>query len=264
MDEVAAYNRARWQALAEACAGFTRPALDLDIASARAMLDPEGRLGPLAGTRVLCLASGGGQQSAAFAVLGARVTVVDLSDAQLQRDHQVAARYGVPIDTVQADMRDLSMLDAGAFQLVWQPYSINFVPDARAVFGQVARVLERHGTYHLQCANPFVLGVGTRSWRGDGYLLTQAYLDGAVVETGDEPWVYRSSPAAHGPIPGPREYRHSLSTILNGLIDQGFVIRHVADGWGFSPDLSAPGGTWDHLVSVAPPWLALWASYQPG
>src|SRR5689334_19273640 len=90
MDDVARYNIERWNALAGANALFTRPALDLDSASARRMLDPEGRLGEIAGSDVLCLAGGGGQQSAAFALLGANVTVVDLAEAQVQRDRDVA------------------------------------------------------------------------------------------------------------------------------------------------------------------------------
>src|SRR6184192_3220933 len=131
MDDVAALNVARWQALADADALFTRPALDLDAASARAWLERGGRvndwLDDLAGKRVLCLAGGGGQQSAAFAILGAQVTVVDLSAAQLERDRQVAARYGVPIEIVEADMRDLSTLNDDVFDLVSHAYSLNFV-----------------------------------------------------------------------------------------------------------------------------------------
>src|SRR5215211_9462383 len=105
MDEVATFNQARWRALAEADALYTRPLLNLDADAARARVDPYGWLGPPEGKRVLCLAGGGGQQSAAFSLLGARVTVADLSDAQLERDAQVAAHYGVEIEIVQADMR---------------------------------------------------------------------------------------------------------------------------------------------------------------
>ena len=96
MDDVTAFNVARWQALADADALFSWPALDLDVVSARALLERGGQFGTwlddLDRKRVLCLAGGGGQQSAAFAVLGARVTVVDLSAAQLERDRQVAAQ----------------------------------------------------------------------------------------------------------------------------------------------------------------------------
>src|ERR1700738_3410669 len=108
MDEISNYNRERWNALARANALFTRPALHLDAATARQKIDPDGRLGELAGKHVLCLASGGGQESVAFALLGVHVTVCDLSDAQLERDREAAAHYGLSIETVQGDMRDLS------------------------------------------------------------------------------------------------------------------------------------------------------------
>src|SRR5688572_9983833 len=97
MDELAKYNIERWKALVEANAVFTRPALELDPISAREKLDPEGRLGQVAGKDVLCLACGGGQQSVAFALLESNVTVFDLSEAQLRRDREAAAHYGVDI-----------------------------------------------------------------------------------------------------------------------------------------------------------------------
>src|SRR5262245_23876261 len=156
MDEIARYNVERWKALAKANALFTRPDWSLDVASARAKLDPEGRLGEIEGKAVLCLASGGGQQSAAFALLGASVTVLDLSEEQLQRDRQAAAHYHVNIQTLQGDMRDLSQLPAQGFDLVWQPYSLNFVPEVHQVFREVARVLRPGGLYRFSCANPFV------------------------------------------------------------------------------------------------------------
>jgi SAM-dependent methyltransferase len=265
MDEVAAFNQARWRALAEADALYTRPALDLDAASARARVDPEGVLGPLAGKRVLCLAGGGGQQSAAFALLGARVTVVDLSEAQLVRDAQVAAHYGVDVEIVQADMRDLSALEAAAFDVVQHAYSINFVPDVRPVFEQVARVIRPGGTYQLMFANPFVHSLNPRSWDGDGYPLRAPYLDGAALQSEDEVWVFRHDDAsgARPAIPGPREYRHALSTVVNGLVEHGFAIQRLADRVSTYPDPDAEPGTWDHFVSIAPPWLLVWCTYQP-
>src|SRR5258708_5752077 len=101
MDEIAHYQSKRWKALAEANALFTRPFFHLTTAEAAERLDPEGRLGKLTGKNVLCLAGGGGQQSAMFALLGAQVTVLDLSQEQLQRDHEVARHYSLAIETVQ-------------------------------------------------------------------------------------------------------------------------------------------------------------------
>ncbi len=259
MDEIARYNIERWKALARANALFTRPYLDLDVRSARARIDSEGRLGEISGKEVLCLAGGGGQQSAAFSVLGARVTVVDLSEEQLQRDRRVAAHYHVEIKTLQGDMRDLSRLGAQSFDIVWQPYSLNFVPDARAVFAQVARVLRRQGIYRFNCANPFFSGLTEKDWNGQGYLVRRPYRDGAEITYADSPWVYQSGES----VPPPREYRHTLSTLVSGLIEQGFVIRHLSDSTDFSPDPNATPGTWEHLTAIAPPWLTFLADYRP-
>jgi SAM-dependent methyltransferase len=264
MDDVARFNQQRWQALADADALFTRPSLDLDAAAARAKVDPDGWLGDVAGQRVLCLGGGGGQQSAAFGLLGAQVTVVDLSVAQLERDRAVAAHYGIAIQTLEADMRDLSALEAGAFDLVYQPYSINFVPDARLVFQQVARVLKPGGRYWLQFANPFVLGVQPGEWNGTGYPISQQYTDGAGLTSEDAVWVYRPRDDGSTPaIPPPREYRHTLSTVVNGLADLGFTVRRLSDQSSIYPDPAATPGTWDHFVAIAPPWLVVLCDYRP-
>ena len=138
MDEVAQYNIERWNALVEANAVFTRPAVHLDPSLAQAELDPERRLGTVVGKDVLCLACGGGQQAVAFALLGAKVTVVDLSAAQLDRDRAAAAHFGVAITMLQGDMRNLACLEAATFDIVYLAYSLGFVPNASVVFQQVA------------------------------------------------------------------------------------------------------------------------------
>ncbi|MEZ4557434.1 MAG: class I SAM-dependent methyltransferase [Caldilineaceae bacterium] len=109
LDAIAAFNRDRWEALVAADVPYARPLLDLDTAGAAATVDPYGLLGDVAGKEVLCLAAGGGQQSAAFGVLGAHVTVVDITAGQLAKDRQVAEHYGFDVTLIQADMRDLSM-----------------------------------------------------------------------------------------------------------------------------------------------------------
>ncbi|MEZ4610359.1 MAG: hypothetical protein R2838_08975 [Caldilineaceae bacterium] len=84
LDAIAALNRDRWEALVAADVPYA-PLLDLDTAGARATVDPYGLLGDVAGKEVLCLAAGGGQQSAVLGVLGAHVTVVDITAASSPR-----------------------------------------------------------------------------------------------------------------------------------------------------------------------------------
>ncbi|HEY0605050.1 MAG TPA: class I SAM-dependent methyltransferase [Herpetosiphonaceae bacterium] len=261
MDDLAQYNQARWEDLAAANVTFSRPWLDLTPATARALVDPAGLLGDVAGKDVLCLASGGGQQSVAFALLGANVTVTDLSPTQLQRDQDAAAHYNLTIRTLQTDMRDLSALESSSFDVVWHAYSINFIPEIQTVLGEVSRVLRDPGMYRIEWANPFVAGISEEEWTGAGYPLKQPYVNGAELVFPDDSWTFEDHTGAQQRVVGPREFRHTLSAVLNGLVQHGFIVLGLWEELSAEPD-AAPG-TWEHLKSIAPPWLTLWAAYRP-
>ena len=105
MDELATFNRERWNALVAAGVQYSQPWLDLTPELARIRLDKRGWLGDVAHQDVLCLATGGGQQSAAFAMLGAKTNVIDLSDAQLAQDRVAATQRTVPIPNARFSAR---------------------------------------------------------------------------------------------------------------------------------------------------------------
>jgi len=261
MDELARYNRQRWEELVEADILYSRPMLELDEGSARAWLDPEGKMGEVAGKEVLCLAGGGGQQSVAFGLLGARVTVLDFSPKQLARDRRAAGHYEVKIKTVCGDMRDLSCLGKGCFDIVWHAHSLGFVPDAREVFAQVAGVLRVGGRYRLDCHNPFFHGLAKEDWDGKGYPLSKPYADGEVVY--DDPhWDVDDGAGRVRRIKGPREFRHTLGTLVNSLISEGFVILGIWEET--TGDRRAEPGSLEHFKAICPPGLTIWSHYQPG
>jgi SAM-dependent methyltransferase len=246
-DEVALANQALWEAEVEKGCGFTIPWLDLDVALLRryangeleSLPDPLTGLGPpgifanIAGKDVLCLASGGGQQSAVFSLLGARVTVVDLTEGQLRGDQEAAAHYGYEVITLQADMRDLGALDADTFDLVYQADSIAYVPDVREVYREVARVLRPGGLYrvkHYQPAIHFVEWQPRMARDSGGYRITKPYAE--RIDRRDD---------------GGIEFRHYMDDIFNGLLDAGLSLQHVVD-WGRhnQPSAEAPPGSWAH------------------
>jgi len=71
-----AYNRRAWDRLVEERQRHTKPARDEDFTEPLAAVNADGWLGEsIAGRRVLCLAAGGGRQSALYAAAGAIVTV---------------------------------------------------------------------------------------------------------------------------------------------------------------------------------------------
>jgi len=260
VDELAQYNRERWNRLAVAGVQFSRPWFDMDRATARTRVDPLNILGDISGKRVLCLAAGGGQQSAAFGLLGADVTVFDLSDEMLARDQAAASRYGLRIKTIRGDARDLSVLPNEAFDAVWQAHSLSFIPDLDRLFDGVVRVLRTAGIYHLSAWNPLAYGADER-WTGTGYLLRDGYIEGAEAVCGDGFWDIVDAEGQTKRVAGPREFRHTLTAIMNGLIAHGFVFLDVhEEPLGHA---GAKPGTWDHFCSVAPPWICIWAVRQP-
>ncbi|MED7929527.1 class I SAM-dependent methyltransferase [Nonomuraea sp. LP-02] len=182
------------------------------------------------------------------------------ASGQLERDRLAAEHYGVGIRAVQGDMRDLSALDGSSFDLVWHPYSLTFVPDARIVFREVARVVGEGGYYYLMCANPFFSGLTHHSWNGEGYTLKHPYTDEAATSYPDQDWVYDRKPDGRH-IREPLEYRQTLSRMVNSLIREGFMLTFLSEVRGDYP--GAEPGSWAHFTGVAPPWLESAWQYCP-
>lgn len=257
MDKIAQYNQRQWEALARANVEFTQPMLSLTLDSARAIWDPNGMIEDASGMNVLCLAASGGQQSVLFGLWGANVTVFDLAPTQLERDQVAADHYGYAIQTMVGDMRDLSALSDSSFDLVFQAYSINFVPSIVSVFQEVARVLRLGGLYHLQWANPFTQSVDDEAWDGETYLLQHPYIDGFEVTQYYPHWDVEDEEGGWTQIESPKEYRHALGTVINGLITNGFTIQHFQEE--ISQERDPEPGTWEHFKSVAPPYFTIWS-----
>ena len=257
------YNRERWQALVNAGIEFSRPFLDMDEARSRKVVDPfdilGSQLGDLTGKDVLCLAAGGGQQSAAFGLLGANVTVFDLTPGMLDNDRLAAEHYGLDITTVQGDMRDLSAFADDSFDIVWHAFSITFVPDAEPVLAEVDRVLRPGGFYRIEWANPFVASMEESDWTGDDYPLRSFYEDGELI-LADTRWDVWDEDGNVAKVEGPREFRHTMSTMVNCLVRHHMVILGL---WEELGDRNAEPGSWEHMKAIAPPWLTIWARYLP-
>ena len=186
MDELTQFNQERWNALVEAGIQYGQPLLDLTPESARTMVDDCGVMAPVGGKDVLCLASGGGQQSPAFALLGARVTVVDFAEKQLAQDALALAHYGLTGRLEQGDMRDLSRFADNSFDLVWHAFSLNFIPDPLPVFDEVRRVLRPGGQYRLQHHNPLAMDADEERWDGYGYPVRTPQIQGQEITFASE------------------------------------------------------------------------------
>ena len=226
--------------------GFTRPARDEDFVNPLAVVDAVGWLnGDIRGQRVLCLAAGGGRQSALYAAAGGLVTVVDISSAMLELDRQVAAERGLEIRTVLASMDDLPMFRDAEFDLVIHPVSTCYVSRIGPVYQEVARVLRPAGIYVSQHKQPASLQAeivpGSR-----GYELVEPYY-----RTGPLPPVDGSRHRESGTL----EYLHRWEEIVGLLCRAGFVIEDLIEPFHAQPD-STPG-TFAHRSRFVAPYVRI-------
>jgi len=258
-------NEKKWDELARNGVLCSQPKLKLTPEAAKNYLNRDGHYNEsLVGKSVLCLASGGGQQSIGFALLGAKVTVVDFSQEQLDKDKLVALKYQKQIRIVKSDMRDLSFCNDEEFDIVYQPYSINYIASVNEVFNEVARVLKPGGKYDLMFHNPYVHGSWKDGcwekewrtdelWKGKGYPIWQPYKDGYPIKTVDPNWNFVNQEDEKVRLESPQEYRHTMSTIINGLISRGLEIVTYKEEVGSS--FESKPGTWEHYKSCLPPWI---------
>lgn len=227
--------------------GFARPASDDEFVDPLRTVD--GGLnwlgGDIRGKRVLCLAAGGGRQGPLYAAAGARVTVVDISPAQLALDREVAAERGLELRTVAASMEGLPMFSTGEFDIVIQPVSTCYVPAVIPVYREVARILRAGGLYISQHKSPVSLQADIKP-ATRGYELLEPYY-----RSGPLPQVVGSRHREAGTL----EYLHRWEELLGGLCRSGFVIEDLIEPVHAKAD--AEPGDWQHRGQFIAPYLRI-------
>lgn len=247
------HNRQAWDARARASARFTRPAPDEEFRDPLAAVDATGWLGGnITGKRVLCLAAGGGRQSALYAAAGAAVTVVDISPEMLVIDREVAAERELAVRTIEASMDDLSALAAASFDIVIQPVSTCYVPDVLEVYRQVARVIVAEGIYVSQHKQPASLQASVKP-SVSGYELVEPYY-----HRGPLPPVSGSSHREAGTL----EFLHRWEELLGGMCRAGFVIEDLIEP--VHADEQAAVGSFGHRSRYAAPYVRIKARRKTG
>jgi SAM-dependent methyltransferase len=106
---------------------------------------PKEWFGELKGKSLLGLASGGGQQMPIFTALGAKCTVFDNSDSQLDLERLVAEREGYKINIIKGDMTKQLPFDDSSFDIIFHPVSNCYIEDVYHVWKECFRVLKDGG-----------------------------------------------------------------------------------------------------------------------
>lgn len=236
------HNRAAWDLLSRAGDRWSIPVSSEEVDAARrgdwkvvltnsAHVPREWFPRDMHGVDVLALASGGGQQGPLFAAAGARVTVLDNSPEQLDKDRYVAERDGLHIRLVEGTMEDLSTFADGSFDLVFNPVSVIFTRDVRRVWREASRVLRVGGTLLAGMLNPI------------NYVFDREALD----ERGEFLVRHRVPFADDRDLPAPKlqarvgrreplEFGHTLTDLIGGQLDAGLdLVGFYEDVFGDAP-----------------------------
>lgn len=247
-----ARNQAAWDYLASVSSSASSPWPPASgAAEAQAWLDEFGWLPWDRLRSVLLLCGAGGQQSATYAGLGLAVTVVDLSAAQLAVDQQVAARRGLSVECVQADVSvpgGLSALAGRTFDLVHQPASTCYLPDPRVCYRSVAALLGVGGLYLSEHWNPVQMQLDEPRWDGEGYRVVRRPGTGEPIRIVD-PSTTEGPDCAY--------FAHRLSDLLGGICDAGFVLERFAERG--AADADAEAGSGEHLGAYLAPFYSVLA-----
>ncbi len=180
---------------------------------------PDDWLSNVSGKKILCLASGGGQQGPVLAAAGGIVTVFDNSDRQLEKDIALSGQFDLGITTAKGNMQDLSVFEDDYFDMIVHPCSNCFIDDIRPVWCESARVTKSGGRLLSGFSNPILYMMDWEKADRTRECLIERRIPYSDLETlsEDEKARYVEEKVAF-------EFGHSLTDQIQGQIEAGFVI----------------------------------------
>ncbi len=227
--DIRSYNRTAWNREVALGNPWTIPVSHEEVEAARrgewkivltpSLPVPQAWFPELAGCRLLCLASGGGQQGPILAAAGAQVTVLDNSPQQLQRDRDVAERERLDIETVEGDMRDLHMFADESFDLVVHPVSNIFIPDVQPVWNEAYRVLRPGASMLSGLTNPVRYLFDRDLWDNENILKPAYKIPYSDTESLPPEELEKYMEAGE-----PLEFSHTLDSLIGGQLQAGFIL----------------------------------------
>jgi SAM-dependent methyltransferase len=196
-------------------------------------------LGDIAGKRVLHLQCHIGRDTLCLVRRGAIATGLDFSGAALDVARRLSRETGLAADFVEGTVDQAPRLTPGPFDLVFSTWgTICWLPDMRQWAKIIASVLAPGGEFYFADLHPaFAVmeeGAGhfVPTWDFQTPANRPLHFADATTYTGDTTILSQQAT---------REWIHSLSAVLGGLIDAGLTItmfrEHEVLPWKGLPSL---------------------------
>ncbi len=184
-------------------------------------------LGDLQGKSVLHLQCHFGQDSISLARLGAEVTGMDLSDKAIEFAKELAGKDTTNAKFICCDVYDLPNHLDGEFDIVFTSYgTIGWLPDLDKWAKVISHFLKPDGKFLIVEFHPFV-------WMFNDEFNEIAYnyfKDKPIVEVKDSSYTDGNFSEKIEDI----SWNHSLSEVINSLINNGLKISHFKE-YDYSP-----------------------------
>lgn len=254
-----AVNRANWDARASIHArGYMVAQLLADSAAlSQVVTFDRPRLGDIAGLDVVHLQCHIGTDTLSLARLGARVTGVDLSGVSLAVARDVAARAGVAIEYVEADVHDApTALGGRRFGVVYTGIgALCWLPSIRRWAETVATLLRPGGRLFVRDGHPVLnslLGLVVGEVHPDSEQQVTISGPGEATPALELPYFERPEPlvwrdevtyGGEGVVESPEsmEWNHGIGEIVTAVLDAGLELtsltEHDSVPWDALPGL---------------------------
>jgi len=210
-------------------------------------------LSDLKGVRVANLLGSHGKLAVSMALLGAEVTVVDISSDNAKYAKELAAAAGVHIEYLVMDVMEFPVEEyAGQFDLVMMELGIlHWIMDLRRFFDIVAGMLKEGGRVILRDYHPFKQKV--LHWKNGQMVASGNYFDDSILK-GTVPYAKFLNEEERKDLTDIRTRGWTLGEIVTGIAGSGLFIRtfHEESGpiqrWVFPED--APEGMESRLPGL--------------
>lgn len=182
-------------------------------------------LGEVAGLRALHLQCATGEESLSLANLGAGVTAVDISPAQIEIARQTASAAGLPVTFVTADVLDLpSELRDGGFDLVYTATGVlPWLPDLTRWAETIAASLRSGGRLVLLEEHPLAACL----WADEQGLRIESDYFGRNHPHHDTGWAH--FPGANDATETKSQFHWPLGDTISHLIEAGLTITRLEE-----------------------------------
>lgn len=201
----------------------------IEVSLAGVTLVPKEWFPRLKDKSVLGLASGGGQQGPVFAAHGARTTILDLSERQIENERYVAKREGYDIRIIKGDIsKPLPFYDE-EFDLIFNPISNCYIAEIQPLWNECARIIKPGGILMMAFVKEehFLF---EPDFKNEDFLISRHTLPfNPLTDLTEEQLKLKRE--NHMPL----AFSHTLTEQIGGLLKAGFELTDIyedCDGGG--------------------------------